>query len=286
MATGQPCSAPKASISAAVVTGPSLPGTTGTPAAMAAAREETLSPMTSMASGGGPDERGAAGGQGPGEGRVLREESVSRMDGVGPAGRHRVEDGLGVEVALRRRLPAQPEGLVGQADMERPAVDLGVDGDAGDAQLPAGPDHPDGDLAPVGDQDLGEHVSAIMAHQRWTDHEPLLRRALVRRGRLHQPGGGRPGPAGGGRRARRRRRPPDCGPGAAGPDLGVAARCVTAGVGGPAPRAGAGDPRRRSRRGRGVRGRRRRPRAPQVAERRAGCRWRGQDGRDPLGAGR
>ena len=33
-------------------------------------------------------------------------------------------------------------------------IRLGVDGDGGDAHLLAGPDDPDGDLAPVGDQDL------------------------------------------------------------------------------------------------------------------------------------
>ena len=54
MATGQPWTAPKAWISSAEVTGPSLPGTTGTPASIAATRDDTLSPITSMASGGGP----------------------------------------------------------------------------------------------------------------------------------------------------------------------------------------------------------------------------------------
>ena len=41
--------------------------------------------------------------------------------------------------------------------MQRVAVEVGVHGDGGDAQLLAGADDPDGDLAPVGDQDLGEH---------------------------------------------------------------------------------------------------------------------------------
>ena len=41
--------------------------------------------------------------------------------------------------------------------MQRVAVELGVHGDGAHAQLLAGADDPDGDLAPVGDQDLGEH---------------------------------------------------------------------------------------------------------------------------------
>ena len=54
MATGQPSSSPKAMTSAASVRNSVVPGTPCTPAAWAAMRLETLSPMTSMASGGGP----------------------------------------------------------------------------------------------------------------------------------------------------------------------------------------------------------------------------------------
>ena len=41
--------------------------------------------------------------------------------------------------------------------MERVAVELGVHGDRGDAELAGGSDDTDGDLAPVGDQDLLQH---------------------------------------------------------------------------------------------------------------------------------
>ena len=68
-------------------------------------------------------------------------------------------DGLGVEVALGRGAAAQGVGLVGQPDVKGVPVQLGVDGDGADAQLPAGPDDPNGYLAPVGHQDLGEHGS-------------------------------------------------------------------------------------------------------------------------------
>ena len=47
--------------------------------------------------------------------------------------------------------------------MERVAVELGVHGDRGDAELAAGADDPDGDLAPVGDQDLVEHRLPMFA---------------------------------------------------------------------------------------------------------------------------
>ena len=42
--------------------------------------------------------------------------------------------------------------------MQRVAVEVGVDGDGGDAQLLARTDDPDSDLAAVGDEDLGEHA--------------------------------------------------------------------------------------------------------------------------------
>ena len=54
MATGQPTSAPKPTTWAASVTGSVRPGTPDTPTASAARRELILSPMISMASGGGP----------------------------------------------------------------------------------------------------------------------------------------------------------------------------------------------------------------------------------------
>ena len=45
--------------------------------------------------------------------------------------------------------------------MEGVAVEFGVDGDGGDAELAAGADDPDGDLAAVGDQNLVEHVLMV-----------------------------------------------------------------------------------------------------------------------------
>ncbi len=62
-----------------------------------------------------------------------------------------------VEVALGRRLPAEGVGLVGEAHVQGVAVELGVHGDGGDPELPAGADDPHRDLPPVGDQDLGQH---------------------------------------------------------------------------------------------------------------------------------
>ena len=54
MATGQPCSSPKATTSSGEVRTSVVPGTPATSARWAASRELILSPMISMASGGGP----------------------------------------------------------------------------------------------------------------------------------------------------------------------------------------------------------------------------------------
>jgi hypothetical protein len=54
MATGQPWSSPNATTSSGEVSGSERPGTPATPAFSAASRELILSPMISIASGGGP----------------------------------------------------------------------------------------------------------------------------------------------------------------------------------------------------------------------------------------
>src|SRR5690606_29324540 len=61
-------------------------------------------------------------------------------------------------VARRRRPDAH--ALVGEADMHRVGVGGGMDGDRLDSQLLAGAQHPQGDFAAIGDQDLLEHCPA------------------------------------------------------------------------------------------------------------------------------
>jgi hypothetical protein len=79
------------------------------------------------------------------------------VHGLGPRALDDAEDLLGVEVGLTGGLPVEGVGLVGEADVEGFAIEVGVHGHGRHAQLTAGTDDPDGDLAAVGDQDLGEH---------------------------------------------------------------------------------------------------------------------------------
>ena len=62
-----------------------------------------------------------------GEVGVLGEEPVAGVDGVGAAAPDHVEDRLGVEVALGCGLSAERVRLVGEPDVQRVAIELGVD---------------------------------------------------------------------------------------------------------------------------------------------------------------
>ena len=65
-------------------------------------------------------------------------------------------DLVDAEVALGRGRGADGVGLVGHAHVERGAIDVGVDGDGGDAHLVERAGDADGDLAAVRDEDLLE----------------------------------------------------------------------------------------------------------------------------------
>jgi hypothetical protein len=91
---------------------------------------------------------------GPGEAGVLGEEPVTGVHGVGAGAAGDGEELLDHEVSFRAGRPVEPVGLVGEARMDGVAILVGVDGDREDAAVFRGADHPDGDLAPVGDEDL------------------------------------------------------------------------------------------------------------------------------------
>ncbi len=109
-----------------------------------------------------PDEHGAAVLERLGEGRVLGQEAVAGVDRLGARALDRLDQLLDVEVALGGRPGAEQVGLVGALDVERVAVELGVDGDGRDPELLAGADDSDRDLAAVGDQDLREHAAGTL----------------------------------------------------------------------------------------------------------------------------
>ena len=104
----------------------------------------------------GPDEHQPRRLDGLDEARILGEEAEARMDRLRAGVERRADDALTVQIAFRRRGPADGDRLVGHAHMQGIGVGLGIDGHRADPEAPRGPGDPAGDLAPVGDQDPAE----------------------------------------------------------------------------------------------------------------------------------
>ena len=92
--------------------------------------------------------------------RVLRQKAVARVDRVAAGLQGCGEEGGQVQVALRSAGRAHAHRLSGQLYVQRPGVGGGMDGHRLDVQLPAGPDDPHRDFAPVGDEYPPEHLKA------------------------------------------------------------------------------------------------------------------------------
>ena len=107
--------------------------------------------------GGGADEDKASRFDSFDETGVFREKAVAGVDGFGPGAQRGSDDGCAVQVAFRDGGGADADGFVGQRDVERLRIGVGVDGDGSDAHPAGGGDDAGGDFTPVGDQDLLEH---------------------------------------------------------------------------------------------------------------------------------
>src|SRR5690606_15386799 len=115
------------------------------------------------------DEDQAGSGAGFGELRVLREEAVAGVDRLRAGTPRCRQDRLAAQVTLARRCRTDMDRFVGEAHMARRAIGVRIHRDSRDAEPAAGGDHPAGDLAAVGDQDLVEHARGLLAvHRRKT----------------------------------------------------------------------------------------------------------------------
>ncbi len=74
-----------------------------------------LLPMAAIAAGGGPMKTRPAFSQAVGEGLVLRQEAVARMDRVGARRVRGFEDAVDAEIALAHGRRADAHGLVGES---------------------------------------------------------------------------------------------------------------------------------------------------------------------------
>lgn len=104
-----------------------------------------------------PDEPGVD--HGLGELGVLGEETVTGVHSVSAGPLSDVQEFFDVQVGVRRGCTVQGECLVGQLHEEGTGVRVGVDRHGVDARVASRPDHADGDLTPVGDQDLRDGAS-------------------------------------------------------------------------------------------------------------------------------
>ena len=139
--------------------GPGVPGMIGTPTAVIALRAAALSPMTRICSAVGPMNAMLVAVHDLGELRVLGEKAVAGMDGVGAGDLGGGDEARDLEVGVARRRGADADVVVGEADVQRLAVGLGVDGDRLDAELAAGANDAQRDLAAICDQDFLEHAA-------------------------------------------------------------------------------------------------------------------------------
>ena len=105
----------------------------------------------------GPDEGDAVSGTGIDEIRVFRQQTIARVNGIGPAFARDPDDFLNREIGRdRAKALTDPIGLVRLEAVQRKLVFFGVDGDGTFAQLVRGPHHADSDLTPVGNKDFLE----------------------------------------------------------------------------------------------------------------------------------
>jgi hypothetical protein len=123
-----------------------------------------------------PHEHDAGRGAGAGEPSVLRQEPVAGVHRLSPRLAGGGEDARSVQVTLpggrrvgragraeRAELAQWPDadGEVGLDDVTGAGVVAGEHGHRADAELAQRADHPDGDLAPVGDQHRVEHPAHV-----------------------------------------------------------------------------------------------------------------------------
>ena len=104
-----------------------------------------------------PDEGDPCRAQRLDEARALGQKAIARMDRLGPGRLARVDDQLGLEIALRRRGRPDPYALVGHPHMRCARVGVGINRDGLDPHRLGGADHAAGNFPAIGDQDFLEH---------------------------------------------------------------------------------------------------------------------------------
>ena len=100
-----------------------------------------------------PDKGDASLGTALGKAGALGKEPISRMHRIASRGPRRLHHRLFVEVG-RRSDPGQRMGVIGHPNMQARGIVLRVHGNTLDAKVRGRTSNPNGNLAPVGDQQL------------------------------------------------------------------------------------------------------------------------------------
>src|SRR5690606_20509715 len=114
------------------------------------------------------DEGDAASGAKLGKIGILRQKTVSGVDGV------RSDQGGGadqighVQITVAGWSRTDAVRLIGQFHMQRILVSLGINSRRGNSQLAAGADHANRNLSAVGDEHLFEQTASFRAHSVFT----------------------------------------------------------------------------------------------------------------------
>lgn len=88
------------------------------------------------------------------------------MDRIGARHLGRTDQGLEIKVALSSRRRANLNRLIGLAHMQGESIRIGIDGDRGDTQALTCAHDAAGNLAPIGDQQLGDLHRGLF-HPAW-----------------------------------------------------------------------------------------------------------------------
>mmetsp|Transcript_23272 Transcript_23272/g.40173 ORF Transcript_23272/g.40173 Transcript_23272/m.40173 type:complete len:588 (-) Transcript_23272:1110-2873(-) len=93
--------------------------------------------------------------------RVLGQEAIAGVNGLRPGDFAGGDDGRKAQIGLRGGRRADADTFVGHAHMHGVGVRSGMHRHRGDAHFARGPDDPQRNLAPVGDQDFFEHARPL-----------------------------------------------------------------------------------------------------------------------------
>ena len=132
----------------------------------------------------GSDELHAVLGKNFGKARIFREKPVARVDRIGAGDLAGREERWNIEIAVPCRRRANADALVGKPHVHGIGIGGRVHGDRWNAELLAGAQDPECDLATIGDENFVEHPSSAATRDQQTATCGFCRHSILCEGRL------------------------------------------------------------------------------------------------------